>query len=231
MSTPRLLVHVEGQTEESFVNEVLGLHLLAYGYGSVSARIIGNARLRRRRGGIRPWPPVKKDIANHLREDKRCVVTTMVDFYGLPRRGSGAWPGRAEASGSTEQKASHVENALSKSIATEMGPGFDDARFIPFVVIHEFESLLFSDCTAFGNGIGRPDLAPRFAAIRSEFHTPEDINDSPVTAPSKRIEEIVPGYEKPLLGTLAVLEIGLKRIRSECPHFAKWISRLESLPR
>jgi len=50
---PRLLIHVEGQTEEAFVNEVLGDHLLSVGYEYVAARIIGNARLRRRRGGIR----------------------------------------------------------------------------------------------------------------------------------------------------------------------------------
>lgn len=52
----RLLVHVEGQTEEDFVNEVLGPHLWAYGYTQVSARLLGNARLRSRRAGIKAWP-------------------------------------------------------------------------------------------------------------------------------------------------------------------------------
>ena len=47
----RLLVHVEGQTEETFVNELLAPHLLARGYSPVSARLMGNARLRERRGG------------------------------------------------------------------------------------------------------------------------------------------------------------------------------------
>ena len=91
----RLLVHVEGQTEEVFVNELLREHLIGVGYESVSARIVGNARLRQRRGGIRPWPSVRKDIINHLKEDAGCLATTMVDFYGLPRDGDGAWPGRA----------------------------------------------------------------------------------------------------------------------------------------
>lgn len=69
----RLLVHVEGQTEESFVNEVLREHLVSRGYHSVDARIVGNARLRGRRGGIRAWASVKKDIVNHLREDRDCI--------------------------------------------------------------------------------------------------------------------------------------------------------------
>ena len=53
----------------------------------------------------------------------------------------------------------------------------------------------------------------------------------PQTAPSKRIESLVPGYKKPVLGTLAVLEIGLEAIRSECPHFRGWLERLEGIPR
>ena len=226
----RLLVHVEGQTEEDFVNFVLRDYLLHCGYQSVSARIIGNARLRRRRGGIRPWPTVRKDIVNHLHEDRGCVATTMVDFYGLPQQGDRAWPGRAAAVGASgHEKASVVEEALRDDLAHEMGTSFDISRFLPFVVVHEFEGLLFSDCAAFARGISRPDLEPSFSQIRKAFATPEDIDDSPVTAPSKRVEELVPSYEKPLLGGLAILEIGLDPIRAECPHFDSWLRQLESL--
>ena len=226
----RLLVHVEGQTEEDFVNFVLRDYLLHCGYQSVSARIIGNARLRRRRGGIRPWLMVRKDIVNHLHEDPGCVATTMVDFYGLPQHGDRAWPGRAAAVGASgHQKASVVEEALRDDLAHEMGTDFDITRFLPFVVVHEFEGLLFIDCAAFARGICRPDLEPSFSQIREGFATPEDIDDSPVTAPSKRVEELVPGYEKPLFGALAILEIGLDPIRVECPHFDAWLRQLESL--
>jgi hypothetical protein len=226
----RLLIHVEGQTEEDFVNEVLRDHLISKGYESVGARIVGNSRLKRRRRGIRPWPSVRKDIINHLREDSMCIATTMVDFYGLPKVGHGAWPGRDLAGGRpAEHKASCVEEALLQNLIEKMGAGFYPERFVPFVMMHEFEGMLFSDCEAFGRGIGQPQLAATFRRVRDSFQTPEDINDSPDTAPSKRVEAIVPGYEKPLFGTLAVLEIGLGRIRSECPHFAEWLGNLESL--
>lgn len=226
----RLLVHVEGQTEEGFVNELLRNHLMAVGYETVSARIVGNARLRRMRGGIRPWSAVKKDIINHLHEDADCIATTMVDYYGLPKEGAHAWPGRGEASKKqSSQKASCVEDALLKDITTEMGHKFNPSRFVPFVVMHEFEGLLFSDCAAFSRGIGRPALEADFHKIRQQFATPEDINDSATGAPSKRVEALVSGYEKPLLGALAAIEIGLARIRAECIHFADWLSRLESL--
>ncbi|MGB2611005.1 MAG: DUF4276 family protein, partial [Isosphaeraceae bacterium] len=105
----------------------------------------------------------------------------------------------------------------------------DARRFIPFVVMHEFEALLFSDCARFANGIGRKNLAERFQAIRDEFNSPEEINDSPLTHPSCRVAELVPDYQKPIWGNIAALEIGFDRIRSECPHFRAWLERLESL--
>ena len=93
----RLLVHVEGQTEETFVNEVLAPHLYGSGWRSVSARLFGNARQRYRRGGVRAWSEVRRDIVNHLREDQASTATTMVDYYGMPMAGRMAWPGRSQA--------------------------------------------------------------------------------------------------------------------------------------
>ncbi len=230
MTMARLLIHVEGQTEEGFVNEVLRNHLVAKGYHSVEARIMGNARLRQQRGGIRPWPSARKDIVRHLREDQGCIATTMVDYYALPQTAPGEWPGRARSGsmGTTEAKARCVEEAVRDDVAKEMGNRFDSERFVPFVVMHEFEGLLFSDCAAFSRGIQRLDLEVRLREVRDSFVTPEEINDSPVTAPSKRVEALVPGYQKPLLGVLAMLEIGLARIREECPHFNSWLQQIES---
>ncbi len=226
----RLLVHVEGQTEETFVNEILREYLVNRGYSSVSARIMGNARLRRRRGGIRSWPSAKRDIVTHLRQDRVSVSTTMVDFYGMPQQGDGAWPGRATAGHlAIPGKAAHVERELLKSVTEDMGDNFDQRRFVPFVVIHEFEGLLFSDCSAFSQAIGRPDLAASLSEIRNSVSTPEHINDSPLTAPSKRVEQLIRGYEKQLFGNLAILAISLERIREACPHFATWLDRLDRL--
>lgn len=227
----RLLVHVEGETEEVFVNEVLASHLYRCGYTKVSARLVGNARQRDRRGGIRSWSAVRKDILNHLKEDAECLATTMVDFYALPQTGDRAWPGRAQAAQlAFAEKAYLVERALLVDICSEMGADSKQNRFAPYVMMHEFEGLLFSDAPKLGQGIGKPDLSPKFQAIRDQFATPEEINDSPLTAPSKRIMNLFPGYEKPLMGTLAVLEIGLDAIRQECPLFRGWIERLEQWP-
>ena len=154
----------------------------------------------------------------------------MVDYYGLPREGEKSWPGRAAASilPSTE-KGNAVEGALLADLSSDMGSDFDSRRSVPFVVVHEFEALLFSDCSAFARSIGQPALESKFREIRDGFQTPEEINDSPITAPSKRVEQLVPGYDKILAGTFAVLEIGMLKIRAACPHFSSWLEKLESL--
>ena len=227
----RLLIHVEGQTEETFVNYILGPHLSGHGYSVVSARLMGNARQRSRRGGIRSWPVVRKEIVNHLRQDSGCIASTMVDYYGLPQGGQRAWPGRAEASRlAFPQKASTIEHLLLADVCGQMGSNFNPDRFVPYVMMHEFEAMLFSDCAAFARGIGSPDLVPSFQAIRDEFGNPEEIDDSPLTAPSKRIEMLIPAYQKLTQGLLAIQEIGLATIRDQCPHFRTWLERLESLP-
>lgn len=225
----RLLVHVEGQTEETFVNEVLSEYLLLRGYTSVSARVVGNARLRERRGGIKAWSAVREDIARHLQGDVGCISTTMVDYYALPATGPKAWPGRAVANTLPHaQKADAVESQIAQDISTVLEVPLHQLRFIPFVVMHEFEALLFSDCQAFATAVSRDDLKDALQEIRDQFGSPEEINDSPQTAPSKRIERLIPGYEKPLLGTLAALEIGLHRMQLECPRFAIWLGKLEN---
>nr|WP_297385901.1 DUF4276 family protein [uncultured Roseateles sp.] len=224
----RLLIHVEGQTEESFVNDILAPHLYGHGFTSVSARLLGNARLRERRGGIKAWQTVRRDVARHLMQDAGAASATFVDFYALPATGQGAWPGREQANHvNFANKSSVVEAALKSDLESELGAGPASERFIPFVVMHEFEGLLFSCPKRFSEGIGRPDLQAPFQVIRDQFESPEAINDSPQTAPSKRIEALVPGYQKPLYGTIAALEIGLEPMRAECPLFHSWVSRLE----
>ena len=221
----RLLVHVEGQTEESFVNEVLAPHLRGVGYTNVSARLLGNARQRQRRGGVGQWSQVRTEILNHLKEDQSIVATTMVDYYGMPD----TWPGRVSAKRQDilSERASLLKDALRDDISKSLGDDFDPRRFVPFVLMHEFEGLLFSDPVRFAQSIGQSDLSSDFLAIRNAFSSPEEINDSPDTAPSMRVKALYKGYQKPLMGVLAVEEIGLETIRLECPLFNRWIKELE----
>ena len=226
----RLRIHCEGLTEKNFVDEVLAPHLYPFGYTEISAWVAGEQRESTRRGGIRQWTETRRGIVNQLRQDAGLIVTSMFDYYGLPLHGPGAWPSRAEANHLPfSQRAARVENAIRNDVAIRMGDSFNPGRFIPYLMMHEFEAMLFSYCERFAEAIGHPELAGSFQGIRDAFDTPEEINDSRVTAPSKRIENLAPDYQKPLDGTIAASAIGLDTIRGACPHFGQWLELLEGL--
>ncbi|WP_082480245.1 MULTISPECIES: DUF4276 family protein [unclassified Rhizobium] len=223
----RLLVHVEGQTEETFVNEVLGPHLYTLGFHKVSARLLGAARVRKRRGGICAWEVVADEVARHLLNDGGAFATTIVDYYALPS-GEDGWPGRHACAGLPyDQRSSFLVQNLRQDFAARY-PGLA-GRFIPFVAMHEFEGLLFSNPQTMAQSMGQPELADHFSAIRAAFETPEHINDSYITAPSKRLIAALPGYQKVLHGNVAFIDIGLDNIRQECPIFDEWLTEIEKL--
>ena len=218
----RLLILVEGQTERGFVNDVLAPHLSCFG-------VFAKATMIKTKGsGIGRWEGTLNRIIRLLKQDSGQIVSTMVDYYGMPRD----WPGRASAppGGATpSQIAEPIERAMLAAVGRDMGGDFNPSRFVPYVMMHEFEAMLFSDCAAFGDGIGRCDLTGKFQSIRDKFAAPEAIDDSPDNAPSKRIKKLMPGYQKPLRGTQVTQRIGLAAIREACPHFGVWLGRLERL--
>lgn len=220
----RILFHVEGATEETFVDYVLAPHLYGCGYSLVAARMLGSAQERSKRGGIKPWPVVRQGIVEQLRGDPGSIASTMVDFYGLPQE----WPGRAGAAAEFEFP-NNIERLMLDDVGRAMGGGFDPDRFIPFVMLHEFEALLFSDCRRLAEAAGHPALAAALQSVRNQFASPEHIDDAPETAPSKRLESLLPGYQKLAQGTAAAAAIGLDSIGGQCRHFQGWLARLQSI--
>jgi len=218
------IVHVicEGQTEESFVNELLVEPFAQKGI-YLKPALIGRPG---HKGGNFKFERLAPDVENRLLADINCYCTTFFDFYGLPETFPGKNAVNAEAS--VKNKANALQDALNEKLVEKIG---EDAmrRFIPYVQMYEFEGLLFSDPQKMAEGMDRSDLVQAFTEIAGAFDTPEQINNSPQTAPSKRIESLVLGYEKPLLGTLAALEVGLDKMREQCPLFDAWLKRIEAL--
>ena len=121
----------------------------------------------------------------------------MVDYYRMQEE----WPGRARAATRPlTERATTVQAAVAEDIAGVMDRGFHRRRLIPYVSMHEFEALLFSDCQRFADGVGKPDIAHAMQEILDQFGNPEAINDSEQTAPSKRIAELLPTYKKATMG-------------------------------
>jgi hypothetical protein len=218
----RVNVIVEGQTEESFVKNVLAPFLWPGGIYTTPI-ILG---VPGHKGGNVNYSRLRKDILLQLKQDQTAFCSTMFDLYGL---GPG-FPGLPTARSFTGLKSAEViEQGIYRDITTEAPDLRPDLRFIPYIQVHEYEGLLFSDPDALAAAIGRVDLSGSITDIRNAFQTPEDINDDPDTDPSKRILRIYPSYRKVFEGTTAAQRVGIDNMLRQCPHFQSWVDRLSAL--
>ena len=199
----RVAVSVEGETEEEFVNEVLAVHVMGRNIHLQPVLLGGDVTVER----------LALDMADlYWSYD---FVTSLVDFYGFRDKGNAT--------------IEELEQRIHTVVVARINRSFDESRVFPYVQLHEFEGLLFSDVNAF-TWLGVSDeTLDNLRHIRSHFATPEDINDNVHTAPSKRLKSLIPRYDKRVAGPVVALEIGLDRIRAECQRFDEWFTRLESL--
>lgn len=222
----RLYLFAEGSTELAFADILLKPHLANLGV-YLSPQLIAHARKRGKvhRGGGRKYLPMKQDIQRRLAQERGGDVsfTTMIDLYGIHPE----FPGLAEAEKlrrTPEKRVEALERAFAKDIA--------DRRFLPYIQLHEYEAYLFSDPTRFKFFYAHHEKQiAALKAIADGYATPELIDDGQHSAPSKRIIAELPDYEdaKAAVGPQVAELIGLETIRSRCPHFAAWLSRLEKL--
>ncbi|HKW98212.1 MAG TPA: DUF4276 family protein [Bryobacteraceae bacterium] len=218
----RVKIVVEGLTEESFVSQVLAPILWPHKV-YVTPILLG---VPGHKGGRTNYARVKKDIVLYLKQDQTAYCSTMLDYYGL---GPG-FPGTLVPSGLPAiDQVAQIEQAVKDDICQSIPEFRPDVRFIPFIQLHEYEGLLFSDPQVFASAIEQPHLAREFQRVRDQFPTPEDIDDGQATAPSKRVLQIYRSYNKVLHGITAANRIGVQAMRTECPHFRNWLEQLESL--
>lgn len=218
MSNIKILV--EGPTEVLFIKDVLKSYFHERG-------INVKPFLFQEGGGIPKYPRSQKQILNTIKSDRSCYCTMLVDFYGMPKD----WPGRAESQAcwNYQDKAHKVERALSEDIVTQMGESFNPGRFIPYVQMHEFEALLFSDTSVLAERTKNSRVSAQLEHVLQSFSCPEEINDNYDTCPSRQIKLHIENYVKTVDGIIAAREIGLEKMRRECQRFNEWITKLENL--
>lgn len=216
---------VEGQTERAVVQSVLAPELGAKGV-YVYSRVVGRPG---HKGGNR-FAVVLQELTMLLSQEPESTVTMLFDYYGLGKD----WPD-LEKSGRQEfqERSDIVESAIVEAVAGKMGPDFNRRRFIPYIQLHEIETLFFAGPREMAQVFKRPGLESEFTRIVEHCGGCERINSHPETAPSKRILELFPAYRKGdgvnAHAPLIIRHIGLPRIRKLCPHFNEWLSRLEQL--
>ncbi len=224
---PRLYVFAEGPTELTFADTVLKPHLAELGVYLHPPVLIAHAKKKGRvhRGGGRKYMPMKNDILRFLAQEKGKDVffTTMIDLYAIHPE----FPSLAEA-----EKFRHMPNKRVEALEQAFAKDIGDARFLPYIQLHEFEAYLFSDVTWFSYFYDRQEKQiAALEAIANAYATPELIDDGQDTAPSKRIIAELADYEdaKTAVGPQVAELIGLDAIRAKCPHFSAWLQRLEQL--
>ncbi len=224
----RLYLFAEGRTEQTFADTVLKPHLAEYGVFMQGPVLIAHAHKKHRthRGGGRNFRAMQNDIVRLLKQDsaKDAFFTSMIDLYALHK----GFPGAGEAKRQHRNDPYRRVEALEESWAKET----NDRRFIPHIQLHEYEAYLFSKISILAHYYEDHEREiEKLAKVADGLDSPELIDDGPGTAPSKRIIGHLPRYEsdKSTVGVQAAKRIGLRKIRCRCPHFDRWIDRLQKL--
>lgn len=210
-------ITVEGQSEQKFCNELLGNYLYSKaGHILHATPITTNLRLGIK-GGAVEYAKFKAHLLKWMRATPNQFHTMFFDLYALPN----SYPNAAISLNGIE-KASSIANAIAHDINSDL--------FIPYIQVHEFETLLYAKPEILVNYLEASErVKSTFLSSIANFQ-PEEINGGVNTAPSKRILEIDGGYRKILTGYLVAQEIGIDNIREGCPHFNNWVQTLIDLP-
>ena len=213
----RIIIICEGQTEQEFCKTILSPFFAPLGI-YLSAPIIKSSQ-----GGIVPWPRLKRQIEIHLKAEQDAYVTTLIDYYGIRDDHNFPYWEESKCEPQVQERVAKVEKGMLEAV----GQLFS-SRFLPYIQLHEFEGLLFSNGDVFERVIPEEDLVNKEDLVQTlaEFDNPEMINTSRETSPSHRLERIINGYDKIVYGNYLAEGIGLNRIRERCPRFNEWIERM-----
>lgn len=213
-------VHVlaEGLTEVTFVKQVLCEYFIEHGL-LLDSRAVETSRTSQKiyRGGLSNYVKAREDLKRWMKERPGDYFTSMLDFYRLPTD----FPGMNHRAKSNLAKVKYIESEFALDIACQ--------RFIPYIQLHEFEALLFTDITLLKVELLKKDDAIDALQNETKHLLPEDINNGPTTSPSKRILSKLPNYDKVANGVPVTRAIGVDALCKACPHFREWIDILKNL--
>lgn len=212
----RLIFIVEGQTEQEFINGTIRPYFFKkYNFANIQAFCIQTSIGHK--GGLVKYSHLTKDIKRSLNGE--VIVTTFLDFFRIPET-MPDYDLMVETP-TIDKKIEVLEKGMEKDIG--------NYKFIPYIQKHEFEALLFSDNCGF-EGLYEACIYNETQTIISTYPNPENINNAPKTAPSKRLESILENcgerYDKVTEGNLIAEDVGINKMLEKCPRFKAWIETL-----
>jgi hypothetical protein len=181
-------------------------------------------KIKHTKGGLTKYQHLKTDLINCVFESN-VLVTTLIDFYALPKD----FPKYRDAFKIVNKadRLTFLENAIVEDIEEEKGKEFPN--LLPYIQLHEFEALVFSSIEAIRALYSKEDAKfNELAQIIEAYPNPEDINDSPQTAPSKRLKnnQLIRGYNKINDGIMIIEEAGIDTVLRKCPRFNSWVEAM-----
>lgn len=222
------ILHIlcEGQTEERFVKEVLSPHLQEFNIYTKPILLI-TSKKKNARGGMLSYEQAKRDLTilqkqYHDNNSEHHIFTTMFDYYALPND----FPDfdKSLSIKNVRDRITFLENKFSEDLKCK--------NFIPYIQIHEFEALLFVDISKLKAEYPRScESIQRLKEETDIYKDPEMINNSPETAPSKRIIAALAQdyhYNKVKSGVAVTSAIGMEALLGHCQHFKEWVSKIKS---
>ena len=216
----RLIFIVEGETEKEFVENLITPCLNnEHGFYNIACFITKHSH-----GGVSKYTYLKEDILRVVNETG-VIVTTMFDFYGIPKDTPGY--------DYTKSLLPHLEQVelMEQAVYEDIDKSCKAKTicFVPYLELHEFEAMLFSSEAGIYEYFKDEANLEEFNHILKSYPNPEDIDNGPTTAPSKRMESIIPDYEKPLYGNCMAMSIGIETIMKKCLHFRNWMEKIIGL--
>ena len=212
---------VEGKTEQIFIQDIVYPYMINKSI-CITPIIISKPG---QKGGDVKFSRARNDIELHLKQRSDTFLTLFVDYYGI----KSDWPGLEEARSHrmANRKAEILNDATKNRVNSLFCDYGSDRRFIPYISMHEFEALLFSEpqVLAMHLQVHQSEID----RILAECGEPERIDDSPHSAPSKRLESLSSHFKKTSTGIAIAKAIGLTKIREHCPIFNKWLIDIEHL--
>ena len=215
----RIILVVEGDTEKEFVDKILSPYLYSNGLQSVSC-----FKIKHTKGGLTKYRHFKTDLINCVYESD-VLISSLIDFYAIPKD----FPRYEEATSivNRSERLIFLEEAIKEDIEKEQKKQFPN--LIPYIQLHEFEALVFASIEGIRSLYSESEADfTELERIVGAYPNPEDINDSPQTAPSKRLknDQLIKGYSKVNDGIMIIEEIGIESILEKCTRFAKWVNTL-----
>lgn len=223
-----IYIIVEGQSEEKFVNEVLSPYFSQKSIFLKAEPVITGQSSKGKlcKGGGNNYKLYKNHLEKRIKQFAKAnnyYFSTMIDFYAIPND----FPNHdtCQLIQDKYKQIEYLEESFKKDIGVQ--------NFIPYIQLHEFESLLLHDIQKIADEFFDISVnVKKFQEEIGKYDNLELVNSSKESAPSKRIDKYTNGQycSRKVTSSFNILkDIDVDSLRRMYQHFDKWLTQIENI--